>query len=157
MKFKFTPPPLLPFPWAPPFYLAPPFYPHSKYHQKNPGPHSPDAYNPPTPTSSTPDPAFGVEPQPENQDYYPHQIPVRELFKLFGIHSPLSSTDEMEDSSQACSDLPGLSDQHSATGFPLEHQELDRVFRSRRSVLEEMSLTKCHNLDTVFPPDIEQR
>ncbi|XP_044038286.1 uncharacterized protein LOC122869389 isoform X2 [Siniperca chuatsi] len=121
-----------PFPWAPPFYLAPPYYPHPTYHHKYSSPNGREAYNPPTPSSSTPDPTFGpqplppVDPQPDYQDYYSHQIPVRESYKHFGEHSSLSSTDDLEESGRVYPDLQqkqetrvlSLSEKHSATRSP---------------------------------------
>ncbi len=130
-----------PFPWAPPFYLAPPYYPHPTYNHNYPSPDGHDAYNPPTPSSPTPDSTFGPQPlppvdsRPSYQDYYSHQIPVRESYKHFGVHSSPLSTDDMEDSSQVYPDVQqkqetpvlGLSEKHSAThppssdgGFPIE-------------------------------------
>lgn len=121
-----------PFPWAPPFYLAPPYYPHPTYHHNYPIPDGHDAYNPPTPSSSTPDLTFGPQPlppvdsQPDYQDYYSHQIPVGDSYKHFGVHSFPPSTDDMEDSSQVYPDLQqkqetpvlGLSEKRSATHPP---------------------------------------
>lgn len=123
---------LEPFPWAPPFYLAPPYYPHPTYHYKYPSPDRHDAYNPPTPSSSTPDPTFGPQPlspvdsQPDYQDYFSHHIPLRESYKHFGVHSSRSSTGDMEDSSRVYPDLQqrqetpvlGLSEKRSVTHSP---------------------------------------
>lgn len=119
---------LEPFLWAPPFYLAPPYYPHPTYNQRYPGPGVHNANNPPTPTSSTPDPTFGPQPippvdsKPDYQHYYSQQIPVRESYKYFDVRSSLLSTKEMEDSSRAYSDLRGLSEEPSATtaGFLMQ-------------------------------------
>lgn len=127
---------LEPFPWAPPFYLAPPYYPHPTYHHEYRGGN--DAYNHPA-SSSTPDPTFGpqplppVDPQPDYQDYYSHQIPVWESNKHFTVQSSLSPPDDLEDSSLVYPDLQqkqeilGLSGNYGAThspstdtGFPIQ-------------------------------------
>ncbi|XP_073349770.1 uncharacterized protein [Pagrus major] len=122
---------LEPVPWAPPFYLAPPYYPHPTYHRKYTSPDGYDSYDPPNP-SSTPEPTFGPQPLPTDdsqqgyQHDYSHQIPVGEYYKHFGVHSSLSSTDHLEDSSEAFPDLQqkqetpvfGLSDRRSATHSP---------------------------------------
>lgn len=92
-----------PFLWAPPFYLAPLYHPHPTYHHNYPRPYVYDAYNPPNPPSSTPDPIFGPQPLPDSQDS--PEIPVRRSNKHFGVQSSLSSTDEMEDLSQVYPDL----------------------------------------------------
>ncbi|XP_051244266.1 uncharacterized protein LOC127356523 isoform X3 [Dicentrarchus labrax] len=131
---------LEPFPWAPPFYLAPPYYPHPTYHRKYPSPGGHDAYDLPTPSSSTPDPTFGpqplpVDPQPDYQDFYSHQIPRVESYKRFTVHSSLSSADDMEDSRRVYPGLQqkqetpvfGLSEKHSPTqssdtGFPIQFE-----------------------------------
>ncbi|KAG8006427.1 Zona pellucida sperm-binding protein 1, partial [Nibea albiflora] len=122
-----TPESLEPFPWAPPFYLAPPYYPHPTYHHQYPGPDGHDAYNPPTPSSSPPDPTSGPQPLPplESQPDYSHQIPIRESYRHFGVHSSLSSTKEPEDSSlypdvQQKQETPvlGLSEERGATRSP---------------------------------------
>ncbi|KAM7372374.1 hypothetical protein PAMP_009547 [Pampus punctatissimus] len=100
------------FPRAPPFYLAPPYYPHPTYHHRYPGPGVHNAYNPPTPTSSSPDPTFGPWPiDSDYQVYYSRQTPVRN----FDVHSSLSSKEEINDSSGVYSDLHGLSEKRSAT------------------------------------------
>ncbi|XP_018523228.1 uncharacterized protein LOC108877618 isoform X2 [Lates calcarifer] len=128
-----------PFPWAPPYYLAPPNYPHPTYHRKYPRPDVHDAHNPPTPPSTTPDPTFGPQPlqpvdsQPDHLEYYSHQIPVRESYKQFRVHSSLPATDEMDDSSQVYPDVQeeeetpvlSFSEKHSttpsaATRFPVQ-------------------------------------
>ncbi|XP_071330527.1 uncharacterized protein [Trachinotus anak] len=123
---------LEPFPWAPPFYLAPLYYPHPTYHHQYPTPDLYDAHNPLTPSSSTPDPTLGPKPlppvdsQPVYLEHYSHQIPVREAYKQLGVRSSLSSTDEMEDSSQVYPDLQqkretpvlGVSEKQSAAQSP---------------------------------------
>ncbi|XP_044186150.1 uncharacterized protein LOC122966203 isoform X2 [Thunnus albacares] len=117
-----------PFPWAPPFYLAPPYYPHPTYHHRYPGPGVHDANNPPTSTSSAPDPTFSPQPtppvdsQPDYQDYYSRGIPVMESYKHFDVRSSLLSTKEMDDSSRAYSDLYNLSEKRSAidAGFQMQ-------------------------------------
>lgn len=123
---------LEPFPWAPPFYLAPPYYPHPTHRHKYLSPDGHDAFNPPSPSSSSPDPTFGPQPlphmdsQPDYQGYYAHQIPVRASYKQFGVHGSLSSTDDTEDSSRIYPDLQqkqetpvlGLSEKRSAAHSP---------------------------------------
>ncbi|XP_038550535.1 uncharacterized protein LOC119884114 isoform X3 [Micropterus salmoides] len=127
-----------PFPFAPPFYLAPPNYPHPTYHHKYPSTDGHDTFNP-TLSYSTSESTFGpqspVDSQPDHQDYYAHQIPVRESYKHFGVQSSLSSTDVLEDSGLLYPDLQrtqetpvlGLSEKRSAThspssdsGFPIQ-------------------------------------
>ncbi|XP_042361704.1 protein transport protein SEC31-like [Plectropomus leopardus] len=93
------PEPLEPFPWAPPFYLAPPYYPHPTNRHKYPNLDGNDAFNPPTPSSSTPEPTFGPLPLPT------YEAPLRESYKHFGVHTSLSSTDDNEDSSRVHPDL----------------------------------------------------
>ncbi len=131
---------LEPFPWAPPFYLAPPYYPHPTYHHKYPTPNGHDPYEPTTSSSSTPDPTFGplhlpsVDSHPHYREYYSQHSPFIESYKHFGVHSSLSSTEGMEDSSLVYPDLPqnqetsvlGLPEKRSAahspssdTGFPM--------------------------------------
>ncbi|XP_027141205.1 uncharacterized protein LOC104934371 isoform X2 [Larimichthys crocea] len=127
---------LEPFPWAPPFYLAPPYYPHPTYHHQYPSPDGHDAYNPPSPSSSTPDPTSGPQPLPplDSQPDYSHQIPMRESYNHFSVHSSLSSTEDLEDSS-LYSDVQqkqetlvlGLSEEttrspSSDTGFPSQSE-----------------------------------
>ncbi|XP_023272112.1 uncharacterized protein LOC111662472 isoform X3 [Seriola lalandi dorsalis] len=123
---------LQPFPWAPPFYLAPLYYPHPTYHHKNLRPDVHDAHNPPTPSSSTPDPAFVPQPlppadsQPDYQEYDSHQIPVGESYEQLAAHGSLSSADEMEDSGRLYQDLQrkqgppvsGVSEKHGAARSP---------------------------------------
>ncbi|XP_059205069.1 uncharacterized protein LOC131984182 [Centropristis striata] len=100
---------LEPFPWAPPFYLAPPYYPHPTYNLKSPQPDGLDAYNPPTPSSLSPDNTFGPHPLPpvDSPPDYPvyshYHTPVEESYKH--VHVPQSSTDEAEVSSLWYPDL----------------------------------------------------
>ncbi|GLD60430.1 uncharacterized protein AKAME5_001232500 [Lates japonicus] len=75
-----------------------------------------------------------VDSQPDYLEYYSHQIPVRESYKQFRVHSSLPATDEMEDSSQVYPDVQqqeeetpvlSLSEKHSttpsaATRFPVQ-------------------------------------
>lgn len=114
---------LEPFPWVPPFYLAPPYYPHPTYPNKYPGPGVHDADNPPTTTSSTPDPTYGPEPippvefQPDYQGYYYQWLPIREPYNHFDVHGSRSSTKEMDDASRVHSGPQiRLSEKRSATG-----------------------------------------
>ncbi|XP_042370620.1 extensin-like [Plectropomus leopardus] len=122
------PEPLEPFPWAPPFYLAPPYYPHPTNRHKYPNLDGNDAFKPPTPSSSTPEPTFGPLPLPT------YEAPLRESYKHFGVHTSLSSTDDNEDSSRVHPDLQqkqetpvvGVSERHGAahssshTSFPIQ-------------------------------------
>ncbi|XP_049417999.1 uncharacterized protein LOC125879895 [Epinephelus fuscoguttatus] len=108
------------FPWAPPFYLAPPYYPHPTYHHKYASPDGHDAFNPPSPSPVTPEPTSGPQP------LHPYEIPVRESYKHFDVHSSLSRTDEEEDSGGLYPDLQqkqetpvlGVSDGHGAAHAP---------------------------------------
>lgn len=92
-----------PFLWAPPFYLAPLYHPHPTNHHTYPRPYVYDAYNPDNPPPSAPHPIFDPQPLPDSQDL--PEIPVRWSNKHFSVHSSLSSTDAMEDSSRVYLDL----------------------------------------------------
>ncbi|KAA8584821.1 hypothetical protein FQN60_003515 [Etheostoma spectabile] len=99
-----VPDPVEAFPWAPPFYLAPLYYPHPTYHHKYPRSDRRHPNNPPTPSSPTPPPTSVPQPLPL-VDHYPHQIPVRESYKHFGVPGFLLLTGDPEDSSRAYQDL----------------------------------------------------
>ncbi|XP_034750294.1 uncharacterized protein LOC117958136 [Etheostoma cragini] len=94
-----VPDPVEAFPWAPPFYLAPLYYPHPTYHHKYPSSDRRAPNNPPTPSSPTP-PATSVSQPLPLVDHYPHQIPVRESYKHFGVPGSLPVTGDTEDSSR---------------------------------------------------------
>ncbi|KAM8845116.1 uncharacterized protein AB9W97_000414 isoform 2-T2 [Spinachia spinachia] len=149
-RAEHLPEPLLPFPWVPPFYLAPPYHPHPTYSHKYLSPDGHAADNPPTHSSSTPDPTLGPQPPPAadswtgNQNFFPQPIPTMESDKDVGVHSSLLTTDG-EDSGQVHLETPvlGVSERPGVT----------RSLRSHRgSLIQSDSPTRLQPPSHAFNP-----